>query len=300
MAKASDKIAVSDKMAEQKGKLLDFLNDISTHDDKLEELVQLLEGIQMPGPYPDADQYHVFCQAYTIRLLQKYVASKDEREILLALYRLLDGYESFTQVQEIHKYYAKKALGHNKLIKVWKDPDGSLSKKEPKIIEKLAERLMNAIQSTSNNNGLLKLADDVEKELSKRFPNGLPKEFPLPLPSYSASVTEPQRTQMTNLTPTAEVLMTLEPPKTEESATGEVQPVVLIEDIEPDTSEENASTGGAEKNPQPVEPDIDPTPGKPEITQPQSRQPSKIHKPPVEELFPTSKEIILIPGEIFS
>lgn len=118
MARDSDKVADSDKIAKHKEKLLDILNDISTHDDKFEELVQLLEGIQIPGSYSNADQYHVFCQAYTIKLLQTYVASKDEREILLALYQLLEGYENFTHVQDLHKYYAEKAFGHNKRIKV--------------------------------------------------------------------------------------------------------------------------------------------------------------------------------------
>lgn len=299
MAKASDKKADSDKTAGQKAKLLEILNDISTHDDKFEELVQLLEGIHIPGSYPDADQYHIFCQAYTIKLLQKYVINKDDREILLALYRLLEGYENFTTVKALHEHYAKEAFGYNKRIKVWKNPDSTLSKKEPKIIEKLTDRLMDVTANTPEDKGWLNLADIVVKELSERFPEGLPKKLPLPSPSYLALATTPQIAQVTNLPLAEEDLMTLEPPETKESTVGGVQPTAPIQAIEPDTSEENASTGGAEKNPQPVEPDIDPTPGKPEITQPQSRQPSKIHKPPVEELFPTSKEIILIPGEIF-
>lgn len=94
------------------------------------------------------------------------------------------------------------------------------------------------------------------------------------------------------------VLTTLESPETEESAVGEVQPATSMEDIEPGTSEENTSTDGVEKNPQPVEPDIDPTPGESEAPPPQPQQPSKIHRPPVEELFPTAKEITLIPGGI--
>jgi len=205
MANTSNKI---DEDAVFSSKLKDILEDIPNCISTLEDLVELLEGIQIPGPYPDADQYHIFCQAYTIRLLRKYVVGNDSREILFASYRLLAGYENFTSIKECHEYYAEKALGHNKQIKKWGNPNSSLQKLEKQIIEKLAERLTNVAKTKSNKKPKLNLAGEVTRELSERFPNGLPKKLPLPAPSYLAPETIPKRLQPLDMPPVEELFPT--------------------------------------------------------------------------------------------
>lgn len=287
MADDSDEIV-------QKNNLLEILNDISTHEDRLEELVELIEGQKAVECYPDMDQYHIFCQAYTIKLLQKYVISKDEREILLALYRLLEGYEDFETVKALHEHYAKKAFGYNKQIKVWKDPDSSLSKKEAKIIEKLAERLIKVItdNSDSKKKGWLNLADTVVQELSRQFPDGLPKKYPLPHPSYQEQDYSKKKEQPDSTDPPLN-------PQGFRIHIGGISIGSLINinkkaQVSTNFSWVKYSTcfilvvivvviWGGFFRPQ---------------TSPESEFPSVEATPsPVEEIFPTEKEIILVPGD---
>lgn len=207
--------------ASQKQKLLEIFKDVPKRKKEMQQIVEVLEDKSTFACYYYSDQYQAFCEEYTIKLIQLYVRSEDEQQILLATYQLLDGYNDEIGVTERRKRYISRAAGNNKLIESdWATPSGSLQKIEKRVVVELVERLIAIVTDNQEEKGWLNLADTVKKELSERFPDGLPKELPLPLPSYLAPAPTSQRGRMTNL-------------------------------------------------------------------------------PPVEELFPTAKEIILVPGEIF-
>lgn len=167
----------------QTNNLKEVFAGIPLHPDNMRALVEMLDNGKSFACYSDGDQHHMFCEMYTIRLLQKYVYSEDEREILFVAFRLLDGYDQIEKVGKRRELYAKQTFGINKLVKcTWKKPDNSLYKLEVKIIEKLTDRLIKAVTDNPESKGWLGLADIVVDELSEQFPNGLPKKIPLPKP----------------------------------------------------------------------------------------------------------------------
>jgi len=170
----------------QKDRLHSILTDIRKRAKEMQKLAELLDDKQIFAYYcSDKDQYQSFCTAYTIELIQRYVRDKDEQQILLASYRLLDGYTSKMGVEARRDLYARNALGNNQLIEsTWKTPHESLAKIETKVINELIEVLMEIITDNPKQEGWLGLADEVVAELSERFPNGLPKKLPLPVPDY--------------------------------------------------------------------------------------------------------------------
>lgn len=167
-------------------KIQDVLKDIrklENNRDKMEELVEVLESEEDLDLF-HGEKYRVFCEAYIIRLLRKYIHGIENQEILLAVYGLLDGYKGI-KIEERCQKYAEKAGKFDKRIKpTWKDPNGSLSHIEKKIIEKLIENLVAKIFDSENRKVPLGLAGEVNKELSSKFPDRFPKELPLPTPRY--------------------------------------------------------------------------------------------------------------------
>lgn len=195
--------------ANQKQKLLDIFKDVPKRRKEVQQLVEVLEDKRTFVCYHYGNQYQVFCDAYTIRLIQLYVRSEDEQQILLATYQLLDGYNDKVGVTERRERYIDRAAGHNKLIESdWATPSGSLQKIEKRIVEELVERLIEIVTDNPRKKGWLKLAGTVKQELSERFPDGRPKEFPLPPPSYLTPAPALQRAHMTNLPPVEELFPT--------------------------------------------------------------------------------------------
>lgn len=199
----------------------DALKNIPKDENQIQRLVELLEGRRFRHHYPRDNQYQVFCAAYLMKLVQIYVPNKDEQQILLAMYRLLDGYDNEIGVTDRRKQYFNKALGSNKRLKsTWTNPVSALQKIEKDLAADITKRVVEGATDNDDHKGWLNLANVVIKELSERFPNGLPSKLPLPQPSYLSPLPVPKASQPLDL-------------------------------------------------------------------------------PPVEELFPTGKEIVLIPGEIF-
>ena len=169
-------------------RLLDTLKDLRKNRDAAQDLVWELEGSVSVDRYKtlyheDLEQYQVFCEAYIIKLLSRFVSGRDNIEILLAAFGLLQGYEDIGSVNERRVLYADKAVNTNKQISSdWADPSSSLQKIEDRIIKKLVERLLAAIGQTSGEP--LGLAANVYIDLLERFPERLPAKYPMPQPSY--------------------------------------------------------------------------------------------------------------------
>lgn len=128
-----------------------------------------------------------FCEAYTIKLLEKYIHHEKDRQLMLAIYGLLDGYKNIG-IKERCKKYAKEAAEFDKRMKpYWSDANGSIRSKEENkaktgIVDKLLKEIMTAVSDDKEVN--YNLAKDVDKELSEKFPDGIPKELPLEKPLY--------------------------------------------------------------------------------------------------------------------
>ena len=129
-------------------------------------------------------QYEVFCKSYIIALVKKYVSSPHDSEILLAAYGFLRGFDQINGVEKRRKEYVEAAFGRNKKVT---DRNGkpvkSLYTKEQPIIQALAAQLTKEVYK-QDKRGSLGLADEVFRELSVRFPDGLPDICPLPEPRF--------------------------------------------------------------------------------------------------------------------
>ena len=169
-------------------RLLDTLKDLRKNRDAAQDLVWELEGSVSVDRYKtlyyeDLEQYQVFCEAYIIKLLSRFVSGRDNIEILLAAFGLLQGYENIGSVNERRVLYADKAVNTNKQISSdWADPSSSLQKIEDRIIKKLVERLLTAISQASGEP--LGFAANIYIDLLDRFPERLPAKYPMPQPSY--------------------------------------------------------------------------------------------------------------------
>ena len=181
--------------ASQKEKLLSIFKDIPKEKTNMQQLVETLEDKCAFTCYDNSSQCQVFCEAYTIKLIRKYVRREEEQQILLATYRLLKGYDDEAGVIARRERYVREASGSNKLIKKWGNPNSSLQKIENRIVETLVGRLTEIITDNPEKKGWLNLAEVVKKELSERFPDGLPQKLPLPFPlGYKAPQINPSIT----------------------------------------------------------------------------------------------------------
>jgi hypothetical protein len=166
--------------------LKDSLKDIrklKNNRDAIANLVEELEGMDNLSPFR-GEGYHTFCEVYLIRLLRKYVYGVENQEMLLAVYGLLEGYKG-KRIGERCQEYVKAAYQFDKRIDPnWDDPNGSLKYYEESINKKLIKKLMAEIFDGENQKIPLGLAEEINKELSRKFPGGFPKELPLPAPQY--------------------------------------------------------------------------------------------------------------------
>lgn len=165
-------------------KAFEILKDIRKDIAQTELLIRLLENEQgLKRQY--GDQYGQFCKIYLVMLLKDKILDSYAREIMYVAYGLLQGFENDKTIQDRHRLYAQKAYGINTYIKQWKDPDDSLSKYEnTHIISKLAEDLIEDALTNEQSKGILGFADEVIKNLSERFPEGMPQVLPIPEPKF--------------------------------------------------------------------------------------------------------------------
>lgn len=165
-------------------KAFEILKDIRKDISQTDRLIRLLEDVKKIKQYYN-DQYEQFCQIYLVMLLEDKISDQLNREIMYVAYGLLQGFENDKTIKDRHRLYAQKAYGINTYIKQWKNPDDSLSKHENKhIINKLAEDLIEDALANEQSKGILGFADEVIKNLSERFPEGIPLALPLPEPKF--------------------------------------------------------------------------------------------------------------------
>ena len=117
-------------------------------------------------------------------MVKKYVSSPHDSEILLAAYGFLRGFDQINGVEKRRREYVEAAFGRNKKVT---DRNGkpvkSLYTKEQPIIQALAAQLTKEVYKQDKRSSL-GLADEVFRELSVRFPDGLPDICPLPEPRF--------------------------------------------------------------------------------------------------------------------
>lgn len=177
----------------KKSDLQQTLKDIRRDPGNMEDLFKELEDkTQLDSLFSDASQYGLFYREYTTKLIQKYVLDIDKQEIILAAYGLLDEYQKLRRVNSRRMRYAERAVGVNQLIDpTWANPDESLPNIEDKVIEHLADRLIQEATDNLEKKGWLNFTNTVANDLLERFPNGFPAELPLPVPRYRSSAVEP-------------------------------------------------------------------------------------------------------------
>lgn len=121
--------------------------------------------------------YQSFCEAYTIRLLEKYLDySKRDLKLLLAILGFLPSYKNL-KVKERRIAYAKENPNvrfENNLVSGWGDPNSRLLHIENGIIDKVAKQLD---RETCQNEKPLGLVTVVLNELAERFRQDCPKNF---------------------------------------------------------------------------------------------------------------------------
>lgn len=121
------------------------------NEDDAEDLLPLLE----PGEKVESKNidYHDFCKAYTIELIKKYGSTADEKELLLAAFGLLKGFEFDSQEYGKRMIeYRKTSRDYNKCLKRIKTEDEdnvlrTIRNKVDKIITKLIKRLVGEMEN---------------------------------------------------------------------------------------------------------------------------------------------------------
>ncbi|MCI8980459.1 MAG: hypothetical protein HFE52_07310 [Clostridia bacterium] len=164
--------------------VFEILKDIRKDISQTDRLIRLLENGKKIKQCCN-DQYEQFCKMYLVMLLEDKISDQLKREIMYVAYGLLQGFENDKTIKDRHRLYAQKAYGINAYIKQWKNPDDSLSKYENQhIINKLAEDLIEDALTNEQSKGILGFADEVIKNLSERFPEGIHLVLPLPEPKF--------------------------------------------------------------------------------------------------------------------
>lgn len=165
--------------------ILEYLSDMraSTRKErqigKKQALVELLENDDDIRKYKDdKGQYNVFCDAYIIKLLQKFTLNLYEEELMRIEYNFMLGYDDKNRIEERRKAYVKDAIYNELISPEWKNISSSVYQCTGKIMERMAERI--AKETTKKDNGgYLKLSQKIVAELSEKYPNGLPPKLQL-------------------------------------------------------------------------------------------------------------------------
>lgn len=172
-----------------------MLSELRLHESNTQALFNALEGEKAVADYRkryqnSEPQYEVFCKSYIIALVKKYVSSPHDSEILLVAYGFLRGFDQINGVEKRRKEYVEAAFGCNKKVT---DRNGkpikALYTREQPIIQALAAQLTKEVYK-QDKRGSLGLADEVFRELSVRFPDGLPDICPLPEPRFVNETSE--------------------------------------------------------------------------------------------------------------
>lgn len=153
------------------------------------DVVSELEGKEISEEYRkrfdnNGDLYNVFCVAYVIKLITKYVGS-EKTEILFLAYGLLYGYDDIKLLKDRRPQYARDAYGKNTAFSG--DPDGlrnNLYNVENDVIDDIARQLAPLVYESDGTAVPLGLAESVYLDLCECYPNGLPQKYPLPVPRF--------------------------------------------------------------------------------------------------------------------
>ena len=145
------------------------------------DVVSELEGKEISEKYRkrfnnNGDLYNVFCVAYVIKLITKYVGS-EKAEILFLAYGLLYGYDDIKLLKDRRPQYARDAYGKNTAFSG--DPDGlrnNLYNVENDVIDDIARQLAPLVCESDGTAVPLGLAESVYLDLCERYPNGLPQK----------------------------------------------------------------------------------------------------------------------------
>lgn len=168
-----------------KDELRGYLIDARKSTKNMPDLVEKLENKDDFARYSNGYQYQTFCEAYIIELISVGVFDKYRREILLASFGLLEGYNELKIGQRRQKYF-EQGIGANPLIDAaWETPLSSISDVEDAAIAELIKYLDGKEVFDDKYIGELNLAAEVVDKLSKEFPDGLPEKYPLQNPKYT-------------------------------------------------------------------------------------------------------------------
>lgn len=173
-------------------KLQDLFIDIrktKNNRDKIRTLVEELVDEEVLKTCHYGEHLKTLCEAYVIKLFETYLHDTEDRQLMLAVCGLLDGYRGKTILERCRKYSTEAAEFDKRLDSNWSDPNGNIRKLEkPQDSKKMGIRdllIKNIIQaSNGNKEATNKLAKETDKELREKFPDGLPEELPLEQPLY--------------------------------------------------------------------------------------------------------------------
>lgn len=254
------------------------------------ELVELLEDKTVldelvgdeeisKGIKPKHNRKQSFYRAYIVYLFNNFIFDDDDVEIMLVAFNYHPDFKHETRVKYRRDLFARQVY-ERKHRKGWGDSveekDAGLRGEEGRIIGGLSEVLA---KLAVKQGGTLDLVKEVLATLEN---NGAKEDSPL---SDVSSATLPPKGNSSS-TENKERPQKM-PEAHAHSAASATSTAVIQNHVQVIVvTSEDAATDSPRQIP-------------PEECQPQPQQTSKIHRAPVEELFPTAKEITLIPGEIF-
>ncbi len=138
------------------------------------KLVKLLMGDGLiDGLGHDDDKLDVFYASFIINVIENFVSSENDRELLFALNGFLEGYDTMSVGKRYETYMNYAPSYDNRIKSYWKSPGKHFHNAEEPIVKTLANRLYGDI-SRDNRKKLKAIANQVIKELNES-PGGFPK-----------------------------------------------------------------------------------------------------------------------------
>lgn len=192
---------MADEREQKKNKICAIFKSIrrlKKNKDKMEELVEELEDEKTLDSCSYGEHFRTFSVAYTIKLYEKNIREPRDRELLLAVCGLLNGYDN-KLLGERRRQYLDAAEFDERINPHLSDITKLYKNIEDPIIDKLVEKIILQIFDANDNKKPLGLAKEVDKYLSEEFPNGLPEKLPLGQPLYLSMSSNPPSSSTTNV-----------------------------------------------------------------------------------------------------
>lgn len=140
----------------------------------ISKLVKLLMGeVFVDRLGYDDDKLDVFYVSFIINVIENFVSSENNRELLFALNGFLEGYDSLSVGDRYKTYMDYAPPLNNKIKRSWSDPNKQFHYLEEPIEKTLANRLYGDI-SRNDSKKLKAIANQVISELNES-PGGFPK-----------------------------------------------------------------------------------------------------------------------------